>query len=63
MIMRKGQRYRCQSPNCRDDIDVMKNSRQEDSDVLCPCGGKMKKVYSNPVVRELSEVEAIEVVH
>ena len=59
MTMRKGQRYRCQSPNCRDEIEVKKSSREEESNPRCHCGATMKKVYSRPVFRELSDVEAI----
>jgi len=58
MSMQKGQQYRCQNPNCRDEIEVVKNSREEDSNLRCHCGAKMKKVYSKPVFRELSAVEA-----
>jgi hypothetical protein len=59
MIMRKDQRSRCQNPNCRGEIDVMTNSGEEDSNARCHCGAKMKKVYSKPVFRELSRLEAI----
>jgi hypothetical protein len=59
MTMRKGQRYRCQNPNCRDEIEVMNNSREEESTFRCHCGATIKKVYSRPVFRELSNVEAI----
>jgi len=59
MSMRKGQQYRCQNPNCRDETQVMTNSGEEDSNARCHCGAKMKKVYSKPVFRELSRVEAI----
>jgi len=55
MIIQNGQRYRCQSPNCRDEIEA----RKEGSNALCHCGARMKKVYSKPVFLELSEVEAI----
>jgi hypothetical protein len=57
--MRKGQRYRCQNPNCRDEIEMMTNSGEEDSNLRCHCGAKVKKVYSKPVFRELSRAEAI----
>jgi len=59
MIMRKGKRYRCQNPNCRNEIEMMTNSGEEDSNPWCHCGAKVKKVYSKPVFRELSRVEAI----
>ena len=59
MITRKGQRYRCQSLDCREQIEVMETSREHDSNALCRCGAKMKKVYSKPVFRELSSAEAI----
>ena len=58
MSMQKGQQYRCQNPNCRDEIEVVTNSREEDSNLRCHCGAKMKKVYSRPVFRELSGAEA-----
>jgi len=59
MIMRNDQRYRCQNPNCRGEIEMMTNSGKEDSNPRCHCGAKVKKVYSKPVFRELSPVEAI----
>jgi len=59
MIMRKGRRYRCQNPNCGHEIEVMKNSREEDSNPLCHWGPKMKKVYSKPIFRELSRLDAL----
>ena len=59
MTTRKGQQYRCQHPNCRDEIEVTKSSREEEPNPRCQCGATMKKVYSRPVFRELSQVEAI----
>jgi hypothetical protein len=38
---------------------MMTNSGEEDSNALCHCAAKMKEVYSKPVFRELSAVEAI----
>ena len=55
MTMRKGQGYRCQNPNCRDEIEVMKSSTEEESNPRCHCGATTKKAYSRPVFRELSE--------
>ena len=57
-MIRKGQRYRCQNPNCRDEIEMIKDLREEESNLRCHCGATIKKVYSRPVFRELSAVEA-----
>ena len=59
MTMWKGQRYRCQNPNCRDEIELIKNLREDESNLRCHCGATIKKVYSRPVFREFSDAEAI----
>ena len=59
MTIRKGQRFRCQNPNCRDEIEMIKDLREEESNLRCHCGATIKKVYSRPVFRELSVVRAL----
>ena len=59
MTIRKGQRFRCQNPNCRDEIEMIKDLREEESSLQCHCGATIKKIYSRPVFRELSVVRAI----
>jgi hypothetical protein len=58
MTMRKGQPYLCQNPNGRDEVAVTKNSTEEEANLRCHCT-TIKKVYSKPVLREFSGVEAI----
>lgn len=48
MILRKGQRFRCQNPDCRAEIEVAKDSIAGTS-LRCCCGSEMKKLYSPPV--------------
>ena len=59
MTMRKGQRFRCQNPNCRDEIELIKDLGEEESSLRCHCGGTIKKVYSRPVLWELSGAAAV----
>jgi hypothetical protein len=59
MTIRKGQRYRCQNPNCRDEIEMIKDLREVESDLRCHCGARIKKVYWRPVLREFTGVEAM----
>jgi hypothetical protein len=63
MILRKGQIYRCQNPECRAEIEVVKDSIEAVSNPLCCCGSEMKKAYARPVFRTLDrnapEVKAL----
>jgi hypothetical protein len=54
------QTYRCQNPNCRTEMIVIKPSAAVgDKNPRCCCGAEMKKPYSPPVLRELpSQVRA-----
>jgi hypothetical protein len=53
------QRYICQSTTCRRRIEWSPGQRHgENSNPSCSCGSEMKKVYSEPVLRQLSRVEA-----
>lgn len=57
--MRKGQRFRCQNPGCRAEIEVIKDSMEGASNPRCCCGTVMKKLYSKPVLRTLDKDDAI----
>jgi hypothetical protein len=56
MMMRKGQRFRCQNPGCAAEIEVTKDSIEGESGVTCCCGAVMKKPYSKPVL-EIRETD------
>jgi hypothetical protein len=53
MTMRAGQRYRCQNPNCRCEIEVIEASAQAEFNPRCCCGAEMKKRYTKPVLKIL----------
>ncbi len=55
ITMRKGQRYRCQNPGCRAEIEVITDSVEGTSNPSCCCGTEMKKPYSKPVLRRLDK--------
>lgn len=50
MLLRKGQRYRCQNRDCQAEIEVMRDSIEGDFMPRCCCGSEMKKPYSPPVL-------------
>ncbi len=51
--------YICQSKTCRREMELPPGWRHgENSNPRCICGSVMKKVYSEPVFRELSRAEA-----
>jgi len=58
-IMRMGQKYRCQNPECRAEIEVTKDSREGESNPRCCCGSEMKKPYSPPVLSKLDKNAAV----
>jgi CDGSH-type Zn-finger protein len=51
MMLRKGQRLRCQNPRCAAEIKVTKDSIEGESTVICCCGAVMKKPYDKPVLK------------
>jgi hypothetical protein len=53
MVMRKGQVFRCQNPNCRAEIRVEKDSIEVVANPRCGCGAEMKKPYAAPALRRL----------
>jgi len=55
----KGSRYNCQNPTCRQEIERVADSRSEErTNPRCTRGGIMKRVYSKPALRKLTETEA-----
>lgn len=55
MTMIAGQRYDCLNPDCRCEIQVIKNSMEANSNPRCCCGAEMKKPYKRPTVTTLLE--------
>lgn len=51
MMMRKGERIRCQNPECAAEFEVIKDSIEGESSVTCCCGAVMKKPYAAPAVK------------
>jgi len=49
------QRYICRSPTCRRESE---RSGDLEQNPICACGAEMKKVYSPPDIRSLSEEDA-----
>ena len=50
MMMQRGQRYRCQNPECAAEIEIAKDSIEGRSSLRCCCGAKMKRPYTKPVL-------------
>jgi hypothetical protein len=59
-MLRKGERVRCQNPECAAEIEITKDSIEGESRVICRCGAVMKKLYSKPVlkIRAVGELTA-----
>lgn len=55
--MTHGVLYRCQNPNCRLEVEKAPTSIPKGANLNCTCGAPMKKVYTKPMVRELSQEE------
>jgi len=53
MTMNVGQRYRCQNPDCRCEVEVIKASTEAVLNPRCCCGGEMKKRYTKPTLKIL----------
>ena len=53
MTMDVRQRYRCQNPDCRCEIEVTKTSTEAKFNPRCCCGAEMKKSYKEPVFKTL----------
>jgi len=55
-------RFVCQSATCRCEVEIAflpGNEAGQISNLQCLCGAELKKVYSEPAFRELSEAEAL----
>lgn len=55
-------RFVCQSATCRREIEIalqLGNGMGKVSKPRCTCGSEMKKVYTKPAFRELSEAEGL----
>lgn len=50
MMLRKGERVRCQNQECGAELEVMKDSIEGEFSVTCCCGAMMKKPYSAPLL-------------
>ena len=58
-MMQRGQLYRCQNAECRAEIAVKEASIEGSGNPVCCCGAEMKKAYGAPVLRELTQDEAV----
>ena len=59
MIMMVGQRYRCQNPDCRCEIEVTKTSMEADANPRCCCGAEMKKPWKGPTYKTRNSKSAV----
>lgn len=59
MTMGVGQRYCCQDPNCRCEVEVIKASMEAALNPRCCCGGQMKMPYAKPTLKILDSKSAI----
>jgi hypothetical protein len=55
MILRKGERFRCQNQQCRAEIEVTRDSIEGESNPKCCCGAEMKKIWTTPFLSSLEE--------
>lgn len=53
MPLKLGERYVCQNPLCKSEIEVTRPSTDTARNPTCGCGGPMKKPYRRPQLREL----------
>jgi hypothetical protein len=59
MMMRSGQRYRCENRECAAEIEVKEDSLEGHLNPRCCCGAEMKKPYTKPVLRTLDRDPAV----
>lgn len=60
MMLRKGEHFRCQNPECAAEIEVTKNSIEGESSVTCCCGAEMKKLYIKPELKRWNNLKKIQ---
>jgi hypothetical protein len=58
---RNGERFVCASRSCRAvvEVKVLPDTSEKTSDLRCRCGSKVKRVYSKPIIQEISKAEAL----
>ena len=55
MILRTGQRLRCQNRQCGAEIQITRDSAEGESNPRCCCGAEMKKLWTTPTLSRLDE--------
>ena len=58
MMMREGEHWICSNSKCRCEVLVLSAGTHEGTNPTCSCGFPMKKVYTSPKVRRISEDDA-----
>jgi len=58
-ILRMGQTYRYQNPECRAEIEVTEDAREREPNPSCSCGSEMKKPYTPHVLSKLDKNAAV----
>jgi hypothetical protein len=53
MLIQSGEMWRCTDPACRSELSVGLSRELPGDQLLCACGGVMKKHYTSPVFRYL----------
>jgi hypothetical protein len=48
MLMKTGERWRCSNPECRCQVLVESGSAIHGRNLICACGGAMKRKYAPP---------------
>jgi predicted nucleic acid-binding Zn ribbon protein len=59
MQMSEGQIYRCQNIECGCEVRVVKTSVETSANTRCGCGAFMKKPYTPPILRVLSDIPVL----
>jgi hypothetical protein len=59
MQISEGQIYRCQNIECGCEVRVVKSSTETSANPRCGCGVFMKKVYTPPIFRVLTDIPVL----
>jgi hypothetical protein len=59
MQMSEGQIYRCQNIECGCEVRVVKSSIETSANPRCTCGAHMKKAYTPPILRVLTDMQVL----
>lgn len=54
MPLKLGERYVCQNPLCKCEIEITRASIDTNGTPKCACGSPLKKPYRSPAFRELA---------